>query len=696
MSFSFTPYAIPLFIAALMGVGLAWYALRHPPQPEARTFALLSAGLAWWALAYALNISSTDLNTQYFFNRIKYLGVLSVPPLWILLALQYTRSRATFSRRFLLLIFLPTILLIPVVLTDQLTHLWWSKVWSGSFEGRLVLQNSHAPLYYVQVLVNYGYLLIGSWYYVRFLQQRWQVYRSQAALILIAVIIPFGANIITQLGHSPLPWGLDAFAIVLSTFVLGIAIFRYHFLVITPIARQTILEHLPDGVIVIDAHGRILDANPAMETLVNCEPGTLVGQSLDSSIENQDLQKTLLQAVQARGEASARRDVHLDGRVLAVTATRLPTDLDPKIGTVILLRDITERLKIQAELEASYRQAELERARLAMTIRTVTDAIVLLDPGGQVLASNPAASRLMKVEQIDQLPPPIRELLAQAQGEDQIVQREVEIGDMVFQTIAAPLHLQDPSGMAGLVLTMHDITHFKHLAELKDDFVSTVSHDLRAPLTSILGFAQIAQRGAPSESPFLESVEQIELAADRMADLITDLLDLARMQAGMKRDTTPVNLSSLARSVAKEQRGAALAKELEIHQELDPNTWVRGDIRLLTQLWSNLIGNAIKYTDKGIITVRTHMVNQTVEGSVSDTGIGVSPSDIPYLFDKFFRSQHPQIQELPGDGLGLAFCQLIVQQHGGQIWVESELGEGSSFSFSIPLLPDPPEALQDP
>ena len=88
MSFSYSPYAVPLFIAAAMGAGLAWYALRHPPQPEARSFGFMSVALAWWSLCYALHVCSTDLGTQYLLNRLKYIGVLTVPPLWMIVALS--------------------------------------------------------------------------------------------------------------------------------------------------------------------------------------------------------------------------------------------------------------------------------------------------------------------------------------------------------------------------------------------------------------------------------------------------------------------------------------------------------------------------------------------------------------------------------------------------------------------------------
>ena len=672
-----------------MGAGLAWYALRHPPQPEARTFAFMSIALAWWSLCYALHICSTDLGTQYLLNRLKYIGVLTVPPLWMILALQYTRRRIVFSPARLVAIFLPAILLLPVVLTDHLTHLWWAEVWAGEYNGRPVLQNKHAALYYLQVAINYAYVLTGSWYYVRFLRQKWQVYRSQAGLILIAVIIPLAANILTQLGRSPLPWGLDAFFFALTSLALGIAVFRYRFLAIAPIARQTVLEHLPDGVIVIDAHGRILDANPAMAALMECPVESLVGQPLESAIQIPELRETLLDAVPADGDRSALRDIHLGGRVLTVTSRGLSPASEPEIGTVILLRDITERVMAQTELELSYRRVELERERLAMTIRVATDAIVLLDAGGLVLASNPAAERIMLSENVAQFPKPVREAVARARREDRTIQAEVDLGDLSFQITAAPVRAPNSDGLTGLVLTMHDITHFKRLAELKDDYVSTVSHDLRAPLASILGYAQIARRETPAEELVKLSIDRIELAAERMVDLITDLLDLATIEAGAEHDSLPVKLSELAQTAVMELEGAALAKGLVMLQDLDPNLAVEGDPRLLTQVWLNLISNAINYTPEGSITIQTRRVNRTAQGSVSDTGIGITPAEMARIFEKFYRSHHSDVRETTGAGLGLALARVIVERHGGQIWVESESGAGSTFFFSIPLMQEP-------
>jgi hypothetical protein len=157
MSFEYTPYAIPLFLAAAMGVALSWYSFRRPRPPEANTFGLMTIALAWWSLCYALTVLAIDKPTQYLFNRLKYVGVLAVPPLWLILSLRYTRKRSHFSWRFLILIFLPAILLLPIVLTNHLTDLWWSDVWQEEFNGRSVLMNSHGELYYLHVAIGYLY-----------------------------------------------------------------------------------------------------------------------------------------------------------------------------------------------------------------------------------------------------------------------------------------------------------------------------------------------------------------------------------------------------------------------------------------------------------------------------------------------------------------------------------------------------------
>jgi two-component system phosphate regulon sensor histidine kinase PhoR len=273
----------------------------------------------------------------------------------------------------------------------------------------------------------------------------------------------------------------------------------------------------------------------------------------------------------------------------------------------------------------------------------------------------------------------LQAVLAQAKGTGAVIKSEIDLGEQIYHVAAAPV------AGTGLVFTMHDVTHFRQLARLKDDFVATVSHDLRSPLTSVLGYARLAQMKDATQQEQQEALQRIETSAQRMAELIKDLLDLAKLEAGMADKLVAVELDKLARAVIEELEGAALTKGLTVRYELNSHPLLEADPRLVTQMWRNLIDNAIKYTDKGTVTVRVRTADNYVLGQVADTGVGISPADLPYVFDKFYRAHSPETEEIVGTGLGLSLVKSIVEKHGGQIWVESELGIGSTFTFSLPL-----------
>ena len=237
MSLQFSPYAIPLLVAAATSLALAWYALRLRQRPEPLIFGLMMSALCWWSLLYALHICAIPLETQYLLNRLKYIGVLLVTPLWLTLALQHTERRPP-SRWLLFLVFLPAMLLLPFILTDHWTHMWWSDIWQESFNGQTVMRSKHTALYYVHVVTAYAFVVLALWLYVRLYRRRGEVFRRQVLLMVGAVSIPLVANIVTQMGFSPMPWGLDSFFFTVAGAIMAIAIFRYRFLDIVPVASR--------------------------------------------------------------------------------------------------------------------------------------------------------------------------------------------------------------------------------------------------------------------------------------------------------------------------------------------------------------------------------------------------------------------------------------------------------------------------
>lgn len=315
---------------------------------------------------------------------------------------------------------------------------------------------------------------------------------------------------------------------------------------------------------------------------------------------------------------------------------------------------------------------------LTSALRASSDAVVLLDSDGRVLVSNPAARALLQAECSDTLSPALCAVLdqvGQVQGE---VRAEVDIGEQTYLATVVAL-----TGR-GTVLTLRDVTHFRQLARLKDEFIATVSHDLRTPLSAILGYAELARQEGTPEQTRERMLERIEATAGTMAALVNDLLDLATLGAGVPLKACPVALDEMARAAVADLQGVALEKSVTLQCESDGHSLAKADPRLVARLWHSLIDNAVQHTVEGTVTVRVWAEANRIVGQVADTGTGIPPDDLPYIFDKFYRGKRPTTDKPVGTGLGLSLARSIVEKHGGQIWVESEPGVGSTFTFALP------------
>jgi signal transduction histidine kinase len=229
----------------------------------------------------------------------------------------------------------------------------------------------------------------------------------------------------------------------------------------------------------------------------------------------------------------------------------------------------------------------------------------------------------------------------------------------------------------------------RELDQAKSDFVSTVSHELRTPLTSISGYLEMLQDGDGGElpEPTRQMLTVIDRNATRLRNLIEDLLTQSRIDAGRLRlELTTVDVGSVLRTVHEAMRPLAAANQITLSLQAPGEEKVEGDPVQLEQVFTNLIGNACKFTPAGG-QVRVELAADEDDGvlvQVSDTGMGIPGNDIGNLFTRFFRAANATAAALPGTGLGLAIVREIVQRHGGWIDVESELGGGSTFSVWLP------------
>jgi two-component system phosphate regulon sensor histidine kinase PhoR len=243
------------------------------------------------------------------------------------------------------------------------------------------------------------------------------------------------------------------------------------------------------------------------------------------------------------------------------------------------------------------------------------------------------------------------------------------------------------AGANSAVLVLHDITELRRLERVRRDFVANVSHEFKTPLTAIQGFAETLLSGALDDKTNRKRfVEIIREHAWRLARLTDDLLKLSRIEAGrLELEFRPVRVQALVNGCVETARFKAETKGLRINVELpDGLPLVRADGAQLGEVLQNLIDNALQYTPRGgQIDVSASANGNSVTFTVADTGIGIPESDLERIFERFYRVDAARSREAGGTGLGLAIARHIVDAHGGRIWVESAVGQGSRFHFSV-------------
>jgi signal transduction histidine kinase len=242
-----------------------------------------------------------------------------------------------------------------------------------------------------------------------------------------------------------------------------------------------------------------------------------------------------------------------------------------------------------------------------------------------------------------------------------------------------------PIPKIGGAVTMQDISYLKELDRLKSDFIHTVSHDLRSPLTSILGYTELVERSGPLNPNQQEFLHRLQGSVQHITTLINDLLDLGRLEAGFDTRRELVHLGNVLKysldmfEVQVKKKNIKLIAD--IASDLKP---LRANPIRIRQMLDNLVGNAIKYTlPGGNVRVSMSMQGEQIILKVDDTGPGIPPEEQGRVFEKFYRATNT-IDGVEGSGLGLAIVKSIVDSHQGRVWVESIVGKGSSFIVILP------------
>jgi len=337
---------------------------------------------------------------------------------------------------------------------------------------------------------------------------------------------------------------------------------------------------------------------------------------------------------------------------------------------------------------------EASRRQLEAILNSTPDPVLVIDPQNRLLLANPAAARVVGVdiaksggEAVEDLilQKSLLDLLQAAPSEKQSAEIAFDGGRTYLATASSVVAEGRP---VGRVCILRDVTHFKELDSMKSEFVATVSHDLRSPLTLMRGYATMLEMVGELNDQQQGYVRKIVSGVENMSRLVNNLLDLGRIEIGVGLQVENVPIHDILERVVGALQLQAGQKNISLSVDTThslPAT-VEADQALLHQGVYNLVENAIKYTPNGgQVMVRVRVEQQNLVFEVQDDGIGIAPSDLPRLFEKFYRGKQREARAQHGTGLGLAIVRSIAERHGGKVWVESELGKGSTFFLQVPL-----------
>ena len=418
------------------------------------------------------------------------------------------------------------------------------------------------------------------------------LYRKQAIGLLIGIIPPILNGMLIAFDLIPaLKNQLTPFSLTLMGGIFAWILFHHQFLDVVPVARDTLIDSMSDGMLVLDIQHRIVDLNPAAQSLLDPSSSQCIGQSACDILQPwHGLKEHLHQDTQVQAEIAL--DQHGTPHHYHLRISPLTDKRGQKAGKLIMLRDITERKRAEAELLAAH--AELQEKN-------------------------------------------------------------------------RQLHELNAS---------------------KDKFFSIISHDLRGPFSTLLGFSQLLEENIETYTlaEITHRVHLLHVSTERLYALLENLLTWSRLQRGaMQQQPEPIQLHNIAENNVTLFAPKAQQKEVVLMQTVPENLWAYADYSMVNTVVHNLVSNALKFTSAGgHINVSAGEQNDAVEIAVSDTGIGIYSGDLPKLFR--IDAQYTNIGTAgeKGTGLGLILCQELVERNNGKIWVESEVGKGTTFRFTLP------------
>ncbi|ETP69674.1 histidine kinase [Planococcus glaciei] len=336
-----------------------------------------------------------------------------------------------------------------------------------------------------------------------------------------------------------------------------------------------------------------------------------------------------------------------------------------------------------------------EKEQLSSILTSMADAVITFNQDGTILLSNPPAEKLLQqwlmkrgVEKGEPLPSEMIHMLEHVLDYEDEIQEELEMEGAYYAITFSPLYSGE--SVRGAVAVLHNMTEQHRLEKLREDFIANVSHELRTPIAMLQGYSEaLLDDVGTTEDERREMTKIIYEESQRMGRLVTDLLNLARMESGyMRLYKELVQFNEVIERMSLKFSQAAKETGVQLSFATDLDDWAAAEIDedRIEQVMTNLIDNALRHTPAGgQVIVKVEQEQGYAKVSVNDTGIGIPEEDLQYVFERFYKADKARTLGKSGTGLGLAIASNIINAHDGKIYAESKVGEGTSFVFLLPL-----------
>jgi PAS domain S-box-containing protein len=692
------------FIALLLGpailVPLACFALARRQVRGASWYAILLLTIALWSLAYAWELSSDDLAAKMLALKTKYVGVVLVPPCWIGFVLSFVGHRPAHVRRRVLPIALVSALMLGFAWTDQWHGVFWGPMSLHEVDGYSVLRG-RGPLFWVNVFYSYAVLSTGLVVLALHAVHSPYLYRARARILTIGAVVPWVGNVVFIVRLSETTVDPTPFLFSCTAVIAALAVFRYKLLEPVPTLKDARIEAVGDGVVILDRSYRIADLNPAAEAFLGCSRAQGGGRSIDSVVPGWP----------AGSLPATPIDVSIGipsgPRTYDVRCTPIRSRAGELTGVVVVLRDVTERRLAERAL----RDSEL---RYRTVIEQASDGVWVADGHSTIVDVNPGACVMLGYTRTELIGRPVVDVVEPEDLEELPVHRNdlrhgqaVDWHGRVVAKSGRRLLLAGRSTQVShdlIVTTFRDITEQRAQSRqrerlltearaairLKDEFLATLSHELRTPISAVLGWTRMLARHEVEPARVAHALGVIERNALAQARLVDDLLDVSRMAAGRLRlSLAETDLTEVVHEALDAIGPSAQGKGVALEMTLDPSLpRVEVDRERIQQVLWNLLTNAIKFTQRGgTVIMGSAATTDGVELTVRDTGRGIAPEFLPFVFDPFRQGEGSGSRGVAGLGLGLAIVRRIIEAHGGRVEAASAgVGTGATFRVHLPTI----------